>query len=53
MQLPEMIEGKSNAMWFAEDLLEFLDHQPGTTVEIGNRRLIRDERGEWHEVKLP
>lgn len=48
-----MIEGRSNALWFAAELLEFLDHQPGTTVEVGNVRLIRDERGEWHETKLP
>lgn len=27
-----IIEGKRNAMWFAENLLEFLDHQPGITV---------------------
>lgn len=48
-----MIEGKSKAMWFGENLLEFLDHQPVTTVEISNRRLIRDEQGQWHEVNLP
>jgi hypothetical protein len=47
-----MIEGRSNAMWFAANLLEFLDHQPGTTVEIGSKRLIRDDAGRWHEVKL-
>ena len=48
-----MIEGKDNALWFAANLLEFLDHQPGTTVEICSRRLIRDKDGQWHEVKLP
>ncbi|HUO26637.1 MAG TPA: hypothetical protein VMU61_13305 [Candidatus Aquilonibacter sp.] len=48
-----LIEGQSKAMWFAENVLEFLDHQPGTTVEIGNRRMIRDEAGQWHQVELP
>ena len=48
-----MIESKDNALWFAPNLLEFLDHQPGTTMEIGSRRLIRDADGQWHEVKLP
>jgi len=38
---------KSNAMWFAANLLEFVDHQPGTTVEVGGVCLIRDEAGEW------
>jgi hypothetical protein len=48
-----MIEGKSNATWFAANLLEFVDHQPGTTVEVGGVRRIRDEWGEWHDSKLP
>jgi len=47
-----MIEGKNSPIWFAEDLLEFVDRQPGTTVQIGSRRLIRDEQGRWHDVKL-
>jgi hypothetical protein len=38
-------------LWFAEELLEFVDHAAGTTVEIAERKLIRDERGEWREVK--
>jgi hypothetical protein len=44
-----MIEGQEESLWFAETLLELVDHQPGTTVEIAGRRLIRDERGEWHD----
>jgi len=48
-----MIEGKTSTVWFAENLLEFLDYQPGTTVEIGNQRLMRNEQGQWREVKLP
>ena len=48
-----MFKGRNNAMWFAANLLEFLNHQPGTTVQIGSKRLIRDETGRWHEVKLP
>jgi hypothetical protein len=44
-----MIEGRPESLWFAEGLLELVNHQPGTTVEIGGRRLIRDERGEWHD----
>lgn len=46
-----MVEGHYEALWFAESLLEFVDHQPGTTIDVAGRRLIRDERGEWHEPK--
>jgi len=45
-----MVEGKSEALWFAEDLLEFVDHQPGTTMTVAGRRLIRNAQGEWQEV---
>jgi hypothetical protein len=45
------LDGRNDQLWFADDLLEFVDHQTGTTVSIAGRRLIRDENGEWHEVK--
>jgi hypothetical protein len=44
------LEGQPQ-LWFAEELLEFVDHAAGTTVEIAGRKVIRDERGEWREVK--
>jgi hypothetical protein len=46
-----IIDCQSTALWFASNLLEFLDHQPGTTVEVGGLRLNRDEQGHWHEAK--
>jgi len=45
------LDGRNDQLWFAEDLLEFVDHQTDTTVAIAGRRLIRDEKGEWREVK--
>jgi hypothetical protein len=45
------IDGQATQSWFAEELLEFVDHAAGTTVEIAGRKLIRDERGKWREVK--
>jgi len=45
------IEGLNEQFWFAEDLLEFVNHGAGTTMEVGGRRFIRDEHGEWREVK--
>src|ERR1700688_1514802 len=38
------IDGQATQSWFAEELLEFVDHAAGTTVEIAGRKLIRDER---------
>lgn len=46
-----MIEGRDDAIWFNEDLLEFVDHQSGTTSDIAGCRFVRDDRGEWREVK--
>jgi len=46
-----MLEGHSEDLWFAENLPEFVDHQPGTTMSIAGRTLIRDEHGEWKEAK--
>jgi len=45
------LDGQATQLWFAEELLEFLDHAAGTTVEIAGRKLIRDEGGEWREIK--
>ena len=36
-----MVEGQREALWFAENVLEFVDHQPGTVTLI-----IRD-KVEW------
>ena len=46
-----IVEGHGQALWFAENLLELVDHQPGTTMRIGDRLIVRDEHGDWHEVK--
>jgi hypothetical protein len=45
------LDGQATQLWFAEELLEFLDHAAGTTVEIAGSKLIRDEYKEWREVK--
>jgi hypothetical protein len=39
------LEGQTRQLWFAEEVLEFVDHGAGTTVEIPGRKLIRDEHG--------
>lgn len=42
----ETIEGE---YWFPPDLLEFVDHAPGTEIAIGANRLLRAEDGTWIE----
>ena len=40
-------EDLGEAHWFARELLEFVDHAPGTEIVIGEKRLVRDEDGDW------
>ena len=48
------LEGQSKAIWFAQDLLEFLDNASvGTEIVIGNKRLVRSESGEWMDEPSP
>jgi hypothetical protein len=42
-------DGGPETLWFNPDLVEFVDHAPGTTVRIGSKRLTRDENGNWIE----
>ena len=44
------LEVQTKQLWFAEEVLEFVDHGPGTTIETHCRTLIRDEHGHWREV---
>lgn len=45
------LEEQTKQLWFAEEVLEFVDHGAGTTVQIAGRKLIRDEHGDWRELK--
>jgi hypothetical protein len=33
--------------WLSPDLVELVDHAPGTTISIGDKELVRTEEGEW------
>ena len=48
-----MIEARAQQLWFACELVEFIDHGAGTEVRIGDRHLVRDASGEWSEVPGP
>ena len=43
------LNGREETVWFAPELLEFVDHAPGTEIVIGNKRMVRTASGEWVE----
>jgi hypothetical protein len=45
------IEQRGEALWFAPELLEFIDHGAGTTATIDGapQKWVRAEDGEWVE----
>ena len=43
------LDQRGESLWFAPELLEFVDHAPGTDIVIGNKRLVRLATGEWVE----
>ena len=45
------IEVQTKQLWFAEEVLDFVDHGAGTIVETRGRKLVRDEHGSCREVK--
>ena len=47
-------EGLGAEYWFAPELLEFVDHAPGTTIDIGGKKRVRTADGNWsEELRIP
>ncbi len=46
-------EGRTETLWFAPELLEFIDHAPGTEVRLDGvpKKWVRSASGEWVETK--
>jgi hypothetical protein len=42
-----VFDGRDDALWFAAELLEFIDHAPGTVIRIGDKQFNRKADGEW------
>lgn len=40
----------SDAVWFAPDLVELIDHGAGTVAKVGSKTFTRTETGEWVEA---
>ncbi len=38
--------------WFASDLVEFVDHAPGTEIRVGNINAVRNADGTWNETTI-
>ena len=44
------IDGTDRTVWLTPDLVEFVDHQPGVTMRVGEKWLRREADGSWREV---
>ena len=44
------IEGRKETYWFAADLLELVDHAPGTEIRVGSKRYVREADGQWRDL---
>jgi hypothetical protein len=44
-------EDRKNSVWLAPELVEFIDHAPGTEITLEGipNRWVRDATGEWME----
>ncbi len=49
------LKERDEALWFARDLLEFVDHAPGTEIRLGGvaKKWTRNAQGEWVEEAAP
>jgi len=41
---------RNEYFWFSPELIELVDHAPGTEIEIGKKKFIRHADGEWDEI---
>ncbi|MCY2994781.1 MAG: hypothetical protein NTY19_44005, partial [Planctomycetota bacterium] len=47
-------EDRGESFWFAAEQLEFVDHAPGTEIQLAgvSKKWVRTESGEWQEIEL-
>ena len=47
-----LVDQRNESFWLSPDLLEFVDHAPGTTITLDgvSKTWIRSETGEWEEI---
>lgn len=44
------IDDLKKSVWLTRDLLEFVDHAPGTQISAGGTTMVRAATGEWIET---
>lgn len=44
-------EDRNAGLWFAPELVQLIDHAPGTEIRVGNVHIVRQPDGKWVEVK--
>jgi hypothetical protein len=49
--LSVMLAERGEQLWLAADLVEFVDHAPGTEEALGGRRFVRAATGDWEEKR--
>lgn len=47
------LEDGAGSFWFAADMVELLDHAPGTEIQAGDVRLVRQPDGQWSFASPP
>ena len=47
------LDDGAGSFWFAADMVELLDHAPGTEIQVGDVRLVRQPDGQWSNASLP
>jgi len=43
---------RNESVWFAEQLIEFVDHAPGTIVGGAATKWVRSATGEWCQIQV-
>jgi hypothetical protein len=49
----DLYDERNEQLCFAAELVEFVDHNPGCEMVIGNRKFVRRANGEWDEAQSP
>ena len=49
------VDERRESYWLTLDLVEFLDHQAGSTIRLNGvaKEWVRQKTGKWREVDLP
>lgn len=46
------VESREDELWFRPDLVEFLHHNVGSEMTVGNIKAVRQADGSWIETRI-